>query len=311
MNCLDQDKFDLFAKHLESIDDFLQNFADKHGLVLEKNTYRSPCRILGWPKHTKATKNLQMLIDISMDDDWLKVEYDENLPHTFAVVAYYIPPIDAYTCSPNLWRLYEHLAEHLTFSTICQHLDEYLETALQLLKSWTPDVITQRGEFFKDYYCDGNYVRKNEREWGLCLRRPDQTRFDLFVEHFETIDPQLQIFADKHGFTLEYNLHRQPCRILRRRGNPELVIGINMDDHWLYVEYSEKLPHSFGIATYYEPPADNLFVYRLRSDLAKQQTFSDICLHIDQYLETSAQLLQAWTPDIIMQDGECIKKDIK
>ncbi len=42
----DQDRNDLFVRHLESIDKELESFCDKNGFQLGKNVYRTPCRVL-------------------------------------------------------------------------------------------------------------------------------------------------------------------------------------------------------------------------------------------------------------------------
>lgn len=146
----DQNKFDLFVKHFEKIDPLLQNFADKHGLSLDINTNRYPCRIL-----RKPPGNPSLLIEISMDDHWLDVEYDENLPHSLGIAAYYVPPTDEL----SRWGLSVNLVKHQTFSTICQTLEERLETALKQLESWTPDIIMERGKCFRNI--------QKERELGL------------------------------------------------------------------------------------------------------------------------------------------------
>ena len=65
----DQDRFDLFARPLECLDEQLQTFADRHGFQLEKNPDRQPGRIL------RRIDDIQQVIDLSQDDHWLQVDY--------------------------------------------------------------------------------------------------------------------------------------------------------------------------------------------------------------------------------------------
>ena len=136
------------------------------------------------------------------------------------------------------------------------------------------------------------------------MKRPDQYRFNQFSQHFETIDHSLETFSNNYGFSLEKNVNHVPCRILRKSGNPELIIDIYLDDNWFNIEYDADLPHSFAAATFYVPQADDMSLWKLSIVLAEHQPFSAISQCLQTHLETAVQLFQSWTPDIIMQHGK-------
>lgn len=139
------------------------------------------------------------------------------------------------------------------------------------------------------------------------MKRPDQERFDMFAHHFETIDSLLREFSRIHGFQLEKNVYRQPCRILRRIGNPELLIDIYQDDHWLSVDYRTNLPHSIAAVAYYEPMEDPLSLWKLSEILLEHKPFSVVQEHLEECLKRAATLLGSWAPEIMMQRGQRLR----
>jgi hypothetical protein len=138
------------------------------------------------------------------------------------------------------------------------------------------------------------------------LRRPDEDLFELFSRHFERIDPVLERFAERHGFRLERNANRQPCRILRRSGNPEQLIDIYLDDHWLQVDYTKNLPHSIAAASFYEPD-DHSSLWKLNEGLIEHQPFSVIQDRLEECLDRAAGVFASWTPELIMRRGERLR----
>src|SRR5262245_9817969 len=132
----DQDRFDRFAKHFESVDEKLEQFCNEKGFQLERNLYRTPCRVLRKPG------NPEQIFDIYQEDNWLTIEYNENLPHTFAVVSYFIPS-QHYSV---LFKITSVLVEHQPFAAIEVRLDELLNRGLETLISWTPDIIVAKGQ---------------------------------------------------------------------------------------------------------------------------------------------------------------------
>src|SRR5215469_4268141 len=138
------------------------------------------------------------------------------------------------------------------------------------------------------------------------MRRPDEDLFELFARHFERIDPALDRFVERHGFRLEKNTHRQPCRILRRTGNPERLIDIYQDDHWLQVDYTKNLPHSMTAIAFYESD-DRSSLWKLTEDVIEHQPFSVVQERLEECLAYAAIVLESWTPEVIVQRGERLR----
>ena len=136
----DQDRFDRFAKHFESVDEKLEQFCNEKGFQLERNLYRTPCRVLRKPG------NPEQIFDIYQEDNWLTVEYNENLHHTFAVVSYIITGQN----DSALFKMNSIQVEHQPFAAIEVRLDELLDRGLCMLKSWTPDLIVAKGQQFEN-----------------------------------------------------------------------------------------------------------------------------------------------------------------
>lgn len=83
-----------------------------------------------------------MIFDLYQQGNWSELEYREDLPHTFAVGAYYQAPAnDLY-----LYKLSANLAENEAFSGIVCNLNEYLDEGLRVLTSWTPDTFLSNGQ---------------------------------------------------------------------------------------------------------------------------------------------------------------------
>jgi hypothetical protein len=139
------------------------------------------------------------------------------------------------------------------------------------------------------------------------MKRPDQDQFDLFSRHLEEIDPSLRAFAGDNGFHLEINPNRYPCRILRRTGNPELIIDIYQDDHWREVEYRTDLPHTIAAAAFYTPAEDALSLWKLSEVLLEHKPFSALREGLQGCLTRAAGLLATWDPEIIMERGQRLR----
>lgn len=132
------------------------------------------------------------------------------------------------------------------------------------------------------------------------MRRPDQDRFDLFTHHLESIDGELEQFRLEHKLRLDKNLNRQPCRVLRTTSNPERIIDIHLDGHWLTMEYQYDLPHNVGVAAYYRP-SQGKRLYK-RATVVEHQPFSVIRANLTQILNASWAMLQSWPPPILTED---------
>jgi len=131
----DQDKFDMFARHFGSIDHAVEVFCKTHIFQLEKNYFRQPSRVL------KREGNPSFLIDIGLSEHWLKIKYEEDMPHTITAIGYYEPPDSA-----TVWRVAHKITNRERFSQLQEKLFEHLEEAVRLINEWTPEVIMQKGK---------------------------------------------------------------------------------------------------------------------------------------------------------------------
>jgi hypothetical protein len=135
------------------------------------------------------------------------------------------------------------------------------------------------------------------------MSRPDQERFEKFSSHFEAVDVQLEWFSAEHGLRLEKNLLRQPCRVLRLVGNPEYLVDISLSGHWLQLPFSADLPHSVSVIAYLEA-GDGQSIYRMHSDLTRNEPFSRLQENLSNYLAGALRLIAEWSPETILRDGD-------
>ena len=127
-------------------------------------------------------------------------------------------------------------------------------------------------------------------------------RFEEHVKHFEQLDDVLKEFTHLYRFTLEKNQWHRPCRVLRKKGNPEYVIEVAQEGEWEKVLYREDLPHSVTVIAHVVDEKQE-FVYRLKEEVAYFVHFSTIQNNLRQYLETAMAQIQKWTADVIVRDG--------
>jgi hypothetical protein len=127
----DQERFDQFSRHLETIDAELDAFCHEVGLELVRYQNRHPGRILRRPG------NPLRLIDIRLEGVWYSMEYQPDLPHTVGEAAYYQP-----TEGKRL-RKRAFLVEHQPLSLIRRNLKEILEQSHALVQSWPPPILSE------------------------------------------------------------------------------------------------------------------------------------------------------------------------
>jgi hypothetical protein len=135
------------------------------------------------------------------------------------------------------------------------------------------------------------------------MSRPDQDRFEQFSRHFEAIDAEVETFSAEHRMHLDKNLLRQPGRVLRKKGNPEYLIDISLSGHWLKLPFSVDLPHTVSVIAYFEP-TDGQFIWRMYSDLVRNEPFSVLRKNLPDYLTGAMKLIAQWSPEIILRDGD-------
>ena len=134
------------------------------------------------------------------------------------------------------------------------------------------------------------------------MKRPDEKQFLQHAEHFLVIDYELESFCQRHGFILDKNIHRTPCRVLRKSGNPEWIFDIYQKGYWLDIAYDEDIPHTFAVAAYYEiSPSNDL--YKLEFTIVENAVFAGIVEHLHEYLVKGLEVLKSWTPDTIHMQG--------
>src|SRR6266516_5155428 len=136
------------------------------------------------------------------------------------------------------------------------------------------------------------------------MPRPDQTKFDVFARPFEKIDEQLHSLSQGHSLLVEKDLNRQPCRVLKRPGNPHYLIDISYDDYWFETEFREGLPLSVSLVAYYIPPENDKFVWRMSTVLSEHLTLSAIGQNLKKILEEAILLIESWPPQRILREGQ-------
>ncbi len=131
----DQDRFDMFARHFESLDAYLLPFCETEHFRLERNYFRQPSRVL------KRDENPGFLIDISLSEHWLKMNFEEDMFHTITAIGYYEPPGSAY-----VWRLAHEIVGQERFSILQGRLSSHLKEALRVVSEWTSEIIMEKGQ---------------------------------------------------------------------------------------------------------------------------------------------------------------------
>ena len=127
-------------------------------------------------------------------------------------------------------------------------------------------------------------------------------RFEEHAKHFEQIDAALEEFACKNGFALEKNQWHRPCRVLRKKGNPEHIIEIAQEGDWKKVLYRDDLPHTVTVVGHAMDEKQE-FIYRMNEEVAYFVHFSVVQNNLRQYLEDALNHLQKWTADTIICEG--------
>lgn len=138
----------------------------------------------------------------------------------------------------------------------------------------------------------------------MKAQRPDQAKFDTFAAIFNRIDGELESFCNLNNYKLDKNLHRQPCRVLRKGTNPEYIIEVFLDVNWFTIEFSENLPYSMGCCAYYTPPDNSKYIWKLDSRLLENVTFPVVQQKLPEKLPVALKTMIRWTPSVILSEGE-------
>lgn len=136
------------------------------------------------------------------------------------------------------------------------------------------------------------------------MPRPDQAKFDLFAKTFEPLDEFLESFSREYDFQVQTNLNRQPCRVLTKGENPQYLIDLSYDSYWVETEFSADLTFSVTLIAYYTPPSSDEFILKTSIALAHESPFSLLRIDLKSYLEQAVKIINLWTPDFIIRNGE-------
>ncbi len=133
--------------------------------------------------------------------------------------------------------------------------------------------------------------------------RPDDERFAAFTSHLTRLDPTLNAFARANGFTVEANAFHQPCRYLRRTGNPHWLIVIALDRDWRVSQLESDMEHTVTAIAYYFPPGDPTSVWRKTKTLAKSVSFTELISRMGDILREAVETLSDLSGEAIMRLG--------
>jgi hypothetical protein len=127
------------------------------------------------------------------------------------------------------------------------------------------------------------------------MKRPDEILFLQHTERFKVVDRALTTFCSENGFTLDINLHRTPCRVMRRAGNPEVVLDFYLDGNWQELDDMDNLRYTFAVAGYYVAPENTGVLLKLEAVLGDRQSFGMVCEKLSEYLDAGLRILDSWT----------------
>jgi hypothetical protein len=130
------------------------------------------------------------------------------------------------------------------------------------------------------------------------VRRPDEDLFQSHCAHFVALDPVLQEFCRGRELKLEPNALRAPCRMIRKKGNPEYFLDIYQNGVWHKLQYTPDLPHSVMAVGAYWPHSGGV-VHRVELMLASEIRFNQIQNRLASYLKAWEDFVALYTIDAI------------
>ena len=134
------------------------------------------------------------------------------------------------------------------------------------------------------------------------MKHDPTNTLDKHTQHFLQIDEALTKFANEHGFLLEKNVQNQPCRILRKKGNPSYVIDIRQEGTWEMVPYRDDLPHTLAVIGFFVDRHQE-YVYRKTEELSYFVHFQNILANLDKYLKKAFEFIESWPAEVIFREG--------
>jgi hypothetical protein len=133
--------------------------------------------------------------------------------------------------------------------------------------------------------------------------RPDQEKFDQFVAPLTRFDEIFEACAKRNGLLLEKNPFRTPSRMLRSANDPGSFIEMYLDPIWHEVSFSDDLPYSLVIISYYEEKIGNNRVWKLASELTSGRPLKWMEENISDLLEKAVNILRQYKPKYVMNNG--------
>lgn len=130
----------------------------------------------------------------------------------------------------------------------------------------------------------------------------ESNTFESHAAHLTSIDDDLNLFAAQHGFTVEKNFRTEPCRILRKKGNPSYVIDLRQEGNWTQVRYRQDLPHTLSVTGYFVDQFSE-YVYRITEEIAYFVHFGTIRTNLLEYLNTALECIEKWPAEVIFREG--------
>src|SRR5882724_5688250 len=115
------------------------------------------------------------------------------------------------------------------------------------------------------------------------MKFDERITFEAHAKHFEQLDGLLEKFAHEHQFSLERNQWHRPCRVLRKKGNPEYIIEAFQEGVWSKLLYRADLPHTLGVAAHLVDEKRES-VYKMSEEIAYFIHFSTIQDNLNDYL---------------------------
>lgn len=132
--------------------------------------------------------------------------------------------------------------------------------------------------------------------------RPDQPRFDRFARELSALDDVLEAYCSIYQLGLRKNPFRQQGFDLHTWGNPKLMFGINLDGHWLQLDWDSTLTYMVGVCAGFDVASGSRLIKRLT--LAGQCTIGYICENIESLLEEGWRLLEDWEREAVQNGNE-------
>lgn len=134
--------------------------------------------------------------------------------------------------------------------------------------------------------------------------RPDQPKFDQFTAPLAALEPEFTGWGEREGFGFVRHVHRTPSLMLRKSGNPLLLIEVYLELVWHQVEFSDDVPYKFTACTYLREQNPPYRVWRFGRALAAGKPLIWIKQNLPGLLAMASGFLETCSTSIIVANGE-------